>query len=336
MELPPPPLPPPPQINGNCLTNNLSNNSNNINHIGNSIQNNQLTSSSYLLHNNHHIQTKSATSFNKISPTSVYHLVNNNNNKNDNTLKKRNALVAFEFKTLLDKVSPSTATNSQQCNGSNSADLEEERLNNEISEILPSPPYLFNENQNHFDLNLSNNQNHSPPALSSSSSSSSSSSASAVSSSSQQLIDGCNHIRPISPSNIPRPRIVSPTSNIINGGGGGGNISSINIVSDNRRTPLITNLRSSSQILASTSLTNIKNDNYMSNIDIDKRNQIMLNNGHFVSNNGTNIVTVNNNLNNHPTHNVTIWREELNAKNNVQEQIKKQVNFNHYLIILFY
>jgi hypothetical protein len=27
----------------------------------------------------------------------------------------------------------------------------------------------------------------------------------------------------------------------------------------------------------------------------------------------------------HPQPNVTIWREELNAKNNVQEQIKKQV-----------
>ncbi len=37
----------------------------------------------------------------KISPSAVYHLVHNNNNKNDNTLKRKNALVAFEFKKIM-------------------------------------------------------------------------------------------------------------------------------------------------------------------------------------------------------------------------------------------
>jgi hypothetical protein len=39
----------------------------------------------------------------QLSPSAVYSIVHNNNNKYDNTLKKRNALVAFEFKNLVSK-----------------------------------------------------------------------------------------------------------------------------------------------------------------------------------------------------------------------------------------
>jgi hypothetical protein len=41
----------------------------------------------------------------------------------------------------------------------------------------------------------------------------------------------------------------------------------------------------------------------------------------------------NSNMNNNHN-NVTIWREELNAKNNVQQQIRKQVNIPLFLIFL--
>ena len=105
--------------------------------------------------------------------TSIFSLVNNNNNKCDNTLKKRNALVTFEFKTLLDRV------------GSQGDNSDEEKLNNEIGNIFPATDY------NQFHLNLtSSSQNQSPPSLSSSSSSSSanqSTSSASSSSSSQQI-----------------------------------------------------------------------------------------------------------------------------------------------------
>ncbi len=39
----------------------------------------------------------------QLSPSAVYSIVHNNNNKYDNTLKKRNALVAFEFKKLVSR-----------------------------------------------------------------------------------------------------------------------------------------------------------------------------------------------------------------------------------------
>ena len=53
------------------------------------------------------------------------------------------------------------------------------------------------------------------------------------------------------------------------------------------------------------------------------KNQFVLSNCHFVLNDNL----ANPQLNNHNYSNVTIWREELNAKNNVQQQIKKQVHF---------
>ena len=107
--------------------------------------------------------------------TSIFSLVNNNNNKCDNTLKKRNALVTFEFKTLLDRV------------GSQGENSDEEKLNNEIGNIFPATDY------NQFHLNLTSSgssQNQSPPSLSSSSSSSSanhSTSSASSSSTSQQI-----------------------------------------------------------------------------------------------------------------------------------------------------
>lgn len=116
-------------------------------------------------------------------PNSILSLVNNNNNKCDNTLKKRNALVAFEFKTLLDKVIASS---------SESVILDEEKLNNEIQGFLP--PYSYND---HFNLNISQ-PSQSPPSLSSSSSTSSSNhSTSSASYSSQQMTD--NNFQSISP-----------------------------------------------------------------------------------------------------------------------------------------
>lgn len=122
-------------------------------------------------------------------PNSILSLVNNNNNKCDNTLKKRNALVAFEFKSLLDKVIASP---------SESVILDEEKLNNEIQGFLP--PYSYND---HFNLNISQ-PSQSPPSLSSSSSTSSSNhSTSSASYSSQQMID--SNFQSISPKYVAQP-----------------------------------------------------------------------------------------------------------------------------------
>ena len=274
--------------------------------------------------------TKSATSFNisnthnninpainnnKISPTSVYHLVNNNNNKNDNTLKKRNALVAFEFKTLLDKVTPH--------NPSIDTNLEDEnRETDVVCELLPSPPYIYSDHHG-FDLSIANNaQNHSPPSLSSSSSSSSSSSPSSSSSSasnsqasSQNRDKETREIRAISPSQLIRaPRVASPN--------GLGNKSLLTEINTNDRTqPQVINLRSKSQVISHGV------DNFETNKTYENQhNHIILNNGHFIGD-------VHN-----PHHytSVTIWREELNAKNNVQEQIKKQVFIYFFVIFLIF
>ena len=61
-----------------------------------------------------------------------------------------------------------------------------------------------------------------------------------------------------------------------------------------------------------------------------KNQFILLNNSHFVMNvgvgGGDETNTNTNKISNQNYTNVTIWREELNAKNNVQQQIKKQVN----------
>ena len=117
---------------------------------------------------------------NKPAANSILSLVNNNNNKCDNTLKKRNALVTFEFKTLLDKVSSSPTD-------SNAIIDEELKLNNEITGFLSAAPFNYNDQ---FHLNISH-QTQSPPSLSSSSSSTTSSnnSTSSASYSSQHIID---------------------------------------------------------------------------------------------------------------------------------------------------
>ena len=46
----------------------------------------------------------------QLSPQAVYSIVHNNNNKYDNTLKKRNALVAFEFKKLVSRYNDNVTT----------------------------------------------------------------------------------------------------------------------------------------------------------------------------------------------------------------------------------
>lgn len=118
----------------------------------------------------------------KFSPNAVISLVNNNNNKCDNTLKKRNALVTFEFRTLLDK-----------CSSASENQIYEEKLNNEIVEIFPSVPFNYNDQIN---LNI-NHQTQSPPSLSSSSSSSSSNnSSSSASYSSQQMTENFQALSP--------------------------------------------------------------------------------------------------------------------------------------------
>jgi hypothetical protein len=208
---------------------------------------------------------------------SVYHLVHNKNNKNDNTLKKRNALVTFEFKTLLNKVSsPSplplpTSTCIDLSNNNN----DEDKLNNEIVDLLPN--YIYNEESNHFNINIPNN-NQSPPTFSSSSNSStssannSSSSSASSSSSSSQQIDNNDHFRTVSPSQLVQlsPILISPTS---------------------------------------TTTINHKSEFTFEN----KRHLTKSKDEKFNTDNKA------------PT--VTIWREELNAKNNYQQQLKKKVNF---------
>lgn len=59
----------------------------------------------------------------QVTPKAVYHIVHNNNNRNDNTLKKRNALVAFEFKKLVSKYNNDTvvSTENSSTNTSNSS-----------------------------------------------------------------------------------------------------------------------------------------------------------------------------------------------------------------------
>ena len=209
--------------------------------------------------------SKSATSFtNKISPESVYHLVHNNNNKNDNTLKKRNALVAFEFKTLLDKVAHPTGF----------LDLEEEHLSNELSEITDSP--RPKEIQT-FDFSI-RHQTHSPVgSLSSSqpSSPSNNSSASSASSVSQPQIE--ENLRTFSPPRLPTHRVISPIKE-----------ESFQLT------------KSQSQIIST---------DFVNNDFIESSKKVRQTN---VADNGQN---------------VTIWREQINSKSNVQQQIKKQVRF---------
>lgn len=67
------------------------------------------SSSKFNNNNNNDNKVGRSTSF-QLSPSAVYSIVHNNNNKYDNTLKKRNALVAFEFKNLVSKYNDTVVT----------------------------------------------------------------------------------------------------------------------------------------------------------------------------------------------------------------------------------
>jgi len=82
--------------------------------------------------NNNFRLVKSSKSQHKLSPSAVLSLVNNSNNKCDNTLKKRNALVAFEFKSLMDRV-----------NNQNNQINEEIKLSDEISMLSSTAGLTF-------------------------------------------------------------------------------------------------------------------------------------------------------------------------------------------------
>jgi hypothetical protein len=255
-------------------------------------------------HNNHN-----NVNIHVISPTSVYHLVNNNNNKNDNTLKKRNALVAFEFKTLLDKVAPPSYHNLIETS------LIEEKIH---EEILPSPPYIYSDN---YELNncspspsSSSSSSSSPKNISSSSSSSSSSNKTNNQSSKQHQSSAANkvvesHSRAISPSQIvQRPRYGSQISNQ---NGKSNLLTEINCDTNRQSEQQHQNLRSKSQLMPILPINNNRKTEERLN---EHMNAIVLNPS-----------SANNNSNVNNNQNVTIWREELNAKNNVQQQIRKQV-----------
>lgn len=185
-------------------------------------------------------------------PQALIHLVNNKNNKNDNTLKKRNALVAFEFKTLLDRVASPDSS---------------------LMEASTHQPSQQNER-----AHRNMHRNHSPHSISSTSSCSSTvSSSPATSPISSTSLGKKTPIRGISPSQLTHQVKLNNYDN--------------NIYYQQQQ-----NLVSKSQIITKVASV-VQNKEENSNISI------------------------NNNNNNHVT---TIWREELNAKSNVQEQIKKQ------------
>lgn len=268
--------------------------------------------------------TRSSSSFNaqnitnKISPTSVYHLVHNNNNKNDNTLKKRNALVAFEFKTLLDKVTPHSHGSQIQYPGC--LVIEEDRsLQEDLSHALPSPPFVYHDD--HFEPN----QNYSPPSYSSSSSTSSSSSASNSS-------DSSDHERTVSPSQLTRTaRYLSPPPKVVQKQNVHTNylLTELNNTdNENRRNMHINQVRPKTQIVPMTKNLDSCHNPHMILGEREIQAKVTQHHGHINSENKNYVnkhqfIQQQQHVNHHPQ--PTIWREELNAKNNVQEQIKKQV-----------
>lgn len=210
--------------------------------------------------------------------------------------------------------------------------------------LLPSPPpYIYSDIKS-FNLNIAattvaNNHlnaiqnDHSPPSFSSSSScssssspSSSSSSASAQSSSSSscnfshsQTNKNNSTSRALSPSHLlarplPPAPLQPPTQfthndkqHLLT------EISKITDVTPTRPNNLTSKSKSPRPPhLDQQSNVVLKNTN-------KNNNQFLLNNSHFVVSDAAN------NQHNQNYTNVTIWREELNAKNNVQQQIKKQV-----------
>ena len=224
---------------------------------------------------------KSATSLNhKITPESVFHLVHNNNNINDNTLKKRNALVTFEFKTLLDKAANPTTF----------SDLEEEKLNDELSNITKSS--LPKDNRNH-ETNIRNLVN-SPTWSSSSSPSNNSSSTSSILSAQPKndLIESFPTFSPSQVFHFPH-RPVSP------------------ITEEQTEIETQINTKPKSKVLLEKNESFDYSNKYQEHSESYEINQFLK--------------QKNQNISPYSNQNITIWREELNNKNNIQEQIKKQV-----------
>lgn len=266
--------------------------------------------------------TQSSSSFGnhapKLSPTSVYHLVHNNNNKNDNTLKKKNALVAFEFKTLLDKVAPFST--GQQIQYPGCLVIEEDKsLHDDLSTALPSPPFIYQ------DDNYTASQHHSPPSYSSASSSSSSSASNSS--------DSSDHERTVSPSQLNRnSRYLSPPppnertayqqefqSNLL--------LTELEKTDNEvrRNFQQINHMRQKTQLIPMTKPNDMNPHLILSEREIQSK--VSINPGYFANDNKNYMNKYKYNAPNYQQHqsNVTIWREELNAKQNVQEQIKKQV-----------
>jgi hypothetical protein len=269
--------------------------------------------------------TKTSTNDN---PNSVVHLVHNLNNKNDNTLKKRNALVAFEFKTLLDQVASPDTTASNNKNRQSDAFMFANSSN-----AQHSPPIIQTKNSiqwqqqqqqqqqqhtrlNHHHHHQHHKRNHSRQSMSSTSSTCSTASSSPSTSSSKKL----DSIRAVSPSQLtshvkfvgatnPAAAAAANTGRITgNHDYDNSNLYKPNNNNNNNKNSQNHqhaggNLRSKSQIITNANTKSI----VVSNVNNKIRFEVKSN------------VAGDGNLN------TTIWREELNAKSNVQEQIKKQV-----------
>jgi hypothetical protein len=245
-----------------------------------------------------------ANNMNNNNSNSVVHLVHNMNNKNDNTLKKRNALVAYEFKTLLDRVvSPDGSSN---CNSphhhNNKSNDAFTYANGSANNSPPAVPMLMQHHAttaasqpqkvNNHHHHSHHKRNHSPQSLSSTSSTCSTASSSPSTSSSKKL----DSIRGLSPSQL---------TGHVKFANGHHDYDNSNLY---KVTHQGSNLKSKSQILTNGS----------------SARPIVVSQGmvRFEVKNSVPTVTTESNTNNV---NTTIWREELNAKSNVQEQIKKQV-----------
>jgi hypothetical protein len=223
------------------------------------------------------------------NPNSVVHLVHNLNNKNDNTLKKRNALVAFEFKTLLDRVaSPDAVTKSPNRQSDSFIVTNSALAPQPLIQSSKNSQWQQQQHKNHHHHHQHHKRNHSPQSLSSTSSTCSTASSSPSTSSSKKL----DSIRGVSPSQL--------TNHVkFNGHHDYDNSNLYKITNQS-------NLKSKSQILTNASTKSIVVSNVNSKIRFEVKNL--------------------------PESHTTIWREELNAKSNVQEQIKKQVG----IFFLFY
>lgn len=270
---------------------------------------------------NSHISRSSSSFSNqapKISPTSVYHLVHNNNNKNDNTLKKKNALVAFEFKTLLDKVAP--FSNGQQIQYPGCLVIEEDKsLHEDLSNALPSPPFIYQ------DENFVASHDHSPPSYSTASSASSPSASNSS--------DSSDHERTVSPSQLNRTAryVSSPPPN--NRTMHKQNFKDKLLLTEiekvdgdvRRNFQQVNHVRQKTQIIPITKTNEINPHLILSEREVQTK--VNFNTGYYLDENKNYMNKYKYNAPNYHQHqsNVTIWREELNAKNNVQEQIKKQV-----------